>query len=88
MQEAARSGVLANGADAAPEAAAGAAAAVPEETGWDSTRILPSTLVDPDDGDASAETGSCPLLPLDRQVEERTLSPALQCLAQEPLPRF
>ena len=61
--------MLANGADAAPEAAAGAAAAVPEETGWDPTRILPSTLVDPDDGDASAETGSCPLLPLDRQVD-------------------
>ncbi|CAL8464519.1 g4054 [Coccomyxa elongata] len=80
LHEAARSGVLANGADAAPEAAAGAASAVPEEAGWDPTRILPSTLVDPDDGDASAETGTGPLMPLDRKALE---SRAVQSLARK-----
>ena len=64
--------MLATGTDAAPEAAAaadGAAAAALEEASWDPTRILPSTLVDPDDGDPSIEAGSGPLLPLDRKVD-------------------
>ncbi len=72
--------MLANGTDGAPEAvaaAAGAAAAVPEEVSWDPTRILPSTLVDPDDGDPSIEAGSGPLLPLDRKVD---LARAVQSL--------